>query len=189
MKQVLFATGNSRKIQEASETLEPYGINVKSVAIDIDEIQHKDSVEIAKAKARAAFEVVHEPVVVSDTSWAVPALGGFPGGYMKDVSAWFDADDWLALMYRHEDKTILCHEHVVYCDDERLEHFMSTYSGRFVGEAKGRIDESESVERVVILYGDMTMAEQLSNGIIASAGESLDHWKQFGEWLIKNVEA
>lgn len=30
------------------------------------------------------------------------------------------------------------------------------------------------------------MAEQLAQGDIASAGESLDHWKQFGEWLTEN---
>lgn len=30
-----------------------------------------------------------------------------------------------------------------------------------------------------------TMAEQLAEGDIASAGESLEHWKQLGEWLSK----
>ena len=81
------------------------------------------------------------------------------------------------------DKIFYCHEHVAYFDGEELQHFVSTYEGRFIDEARGRIDEGESFERAVILYGDKTMAEQLAQGGIASAGESLEHWKQFGEWF------
>ena len=186
MTEVLFATGNSRKIIEANETLKQYNITVNSVKVEIDEIQNHDPTEIAKAKARAAYDMTHAPVVVSDTSWEIPALGGFPGGYMKDISDWMSSDDWLALMARHDNKTIYCHEHVVYFDGESLQHFVSTYKGKFINEARGRIDDGESFERTVILYGDQTMAEQLANGDIASAGESLDHWKQFGEWLQGN---
>lgn len=182
MKEILFATGNSRKIKEATETLAAFGVVPKSILVDIDEIQHSDPAEIVKAKARAAYEVAHAPVVVSDTSWEVPVLGGFPGGYMKDVSSWFDAEDWLSLIARHDDRTIYCHEHVAYFDGENLQHFVAKYKGHFVDQARGRIDDSESFERVVVLYGDKTMAEQLADGDIASAGEELFHWKQFGEW-------
>jgi non-canonical purine NTP pyrophosphatase (RdgB/HAM1 family) len=182
MKEIIFATGNLRKIEEANNTLSAYGVSVKPVKIEIDEIQHNDSSEIAKAKARAAYEVVHEPVVVSDTSWEIPALGGFPCGYMKDVSSWFDANDWVSLMSRHDDKTIYCHEHVVYFDGENLQQFVSTYMGTFVDKPRGRVDSNESFEQVVVLYGDLTMAEQLARGTIASAGEVLEHWRQFGFW-------
>lgn len=187
MKHILFATGNARKIEEANATLTPYGIEATSVKVDIDEIQHSDPAEITKAKARAAYEVTHEPVVVSDTSWEIPALGGFPGGYMKDTAIWFQAEDWLALMARHADKTIYCHEHVAYFDGEQLHHFVETYEGVFIDEPRGRVDEYESFEQVVVLYGDKTMAEQLEDGDIASAGEVLGHWRQFGEWYSGEV--
>ena len=188
MKQILFATGNSRKIKEASKTLQAFGISVNPIKIDIDEIQHQDSSEIAKAKARAAYEITHAPVVVSDTSWEIPALGGFPSGYMKDISLWFDAKDWLSLMSRHEDKTIYCHEHVVYFDGNELRHFVSTYEGKFTDEPRGRIDVNGSIEQVVVLYGNLTMAEHLASGNIASAGEVLGHWTQFGEWFAAQTE-
>jgi len=184
MKTISFATGNARKITEATATLKPFDITIEPVSVDIDEIQHWDSAEITKAKARAAYEYIHKPVVVSDTSWEIPALGGFPGGYMKDISAWLQSEDWLALMARHADKTIYCHEHVAYADGEAVKHFVATYKGRFIDEARGRIDDSESFERTVILYGDKTMAEQLADGEIASAGETLEHWRQFGEWYV-----
>lgn len=186
MTLILFATTNPRKITEANATLAPLGLAVESVALDIDEIQHHDPAEIAKAKARAAYEAIKKPVVVADTSWAIPALGGFPGGYMKDVSAWLQAEDWISIMANHEDRTIYCHEHVAYFDGEELQHFTTSYKGTIVNEPRGRIDDSESIERVTILYGDKTMAEQVAAGDIASAGEVLGHWQQFGEWYANN---
>jgi non-canonical purine NTP pyrophosphatase (RdgB/HAM1 family) len=183
MKTILFATGNARKISEAGATLAPYNVTIEPIKVAIDEIQHDDPAEITKAKARAAYAVTGRPVVVSDTSWAIPALGGFPGGYMKDVGRWFTAQNWLDIMAGQADKRILCHEHVAYYDGNDVQHFVETYEGWFIDEMRGREDDDESFERVVMLYGNETMAEQLARGDNASAGETLGHWQQFGEWL------
>lgn len=182
MKTILFATGNSRKISEARATLASFSIDVVPIKISIDEIQHADTAEITKAKARAAYAVAGQPVVVSDTSWAIPALNGFPGGYMKDIATWWRANNWLDVMRPLDDKRIYCLEHVAYYDGDQLQHFEQRYEGRFIDEPRGREHDAESFEQVVILYGDKTMAEQLASGDIASAGEVLGHWQQFGEW-------
>lgn len=182
MKQVIFATGNQRKIAEAMATLQPYDVTVLPQKIAMDEIQHRDPVEVTKAKAGTAFAVTGRPVVVSDTSWSVPALGGFPGAYMKDIGAWLQPEDWLGMMRHHNDKRIMCHEHVAFYDGTTLKHFQSDYEGHFVDTPRGRDDDEESFEKVVVLYGDKTMAEQLEAGELASAGEELEHWQQFGVW-------
>lgn len=181
-KAIIFATGNQRKIAEATMMLEPLGIHLECRAVDIDEIQHHDPVEITKAKARAAYEVIHQPVVVQDTSCIIPALSGFPGGYMKDVSEWWTPEDWLQIMARHEDRSILCLEHVAYFDGEQLRHFEHTYSGHFADSSKG--EWGNSIEKVVCLYGEKTLAEVRDLTGIASAGETLHHWQLFGEWFI-----
>ena len=183
MNRIIFATGNERKIKEAIITLEPLAIAVDYKSIDIDEIQHHNPAEITKAKARASYEVIHEPVVVQDTSWSIPALGGFPGGYMKDIAEWWEAEDWTQLMERHEDKTIYCHEHVAYFDGEQLQHFEHTYEGFFTSLPQG--EWGNSIEKVVCLYGDKTLAEIHDTDGIASAGEILHHWREFGEWFVK----
>jgi non-canonical purine NTP pyrophosphatase (RdgB/HAM1 family) len=184
MKTILFATGNSRKIAEANTTLQPFNISVAPIKLKFDEIQHSDPSEITKAKAKAAYTAAgnNQPVVVSDTSWAIPALGGFPGGYMKDVGIWWDEQNWLDIMANQTDKRVFCLEHIAYYDGEILQHFVEQYEGHFTSEAHGRTDKSESFERVVSLYGNETMAEQLGRGENASAGETLGHWQQFGEW-------
>lgn len=184
MNSILFATTNPRKISEANATLASFNITVEPIKLDINEIQHHDPAEIAKAKAKSAYDIVQKPVVVSDTSWGVPALNGFPGGYMKDVSAWFNDTDWINLLNGHEDRTIYCYEHLAYYDGQNLHHFASEYKGTIINEPRGRFDDNESIDRVTILYGNKTMAEQLEVGEIASAGEVLEHWKQFGKWFI-----
>lgn len=185
MTTVRFATGNARKISEATATLAPFNITVSPIKVDTHEIQHADPAEITKAKARAAYDVLHEPVVVADTSWSIPALGGFPGGYMKDIEAWWTAENWIDIMARYDDRRIFCLEHVAYYDGTTLAHFVQEYEGTFTREPRGRVDVDESFEQIVCLYGGETMAEQLERGEIASAGETLGHWLQFGEWLSK----
>jgi non-canonical purine NTP pyrophosphatase (RdgB/HAM1 family) len=183
MTEILFATGNQRKINEANDTLEAYGITVKSVSIEIDEIQHHDPVEITKAKARAAFALLGEPVVVSDTSWSIPALGGFPGGYMKDVGIWWSEQDWLNIMAGHDNKTIICQEHLAYFNGEELAHFSKDYEGVFLPQIQGPIvNEKESFERVASLNGINSLAEGQANRILSNEKKQLAHWQQFADW-------
>lgn len=184
MKTILFATGNNRKITEASTTLAPFDIGVTPIKLHFDEIQHHDPVEITKAKARAAYVAAGstQPIVVSDTSWAIPALGNFPGGYMKDIGQWWSEQNWLAVMADQTDRRIFCLEHIAYYDGVVLQHFVEQYEGTFMHTASGRTDDSESFERVVSLYGDETMADQLGRGEVASAGQVLGHWQEFGKW-------
>lgn len=184
MTEILFATGNPRKIEEANNTLENYDILVKPISIEIDEIQHLDPVEITKAKARAAFALLKESIVVSDTSWSIPALGGFPGGYMKDVGMWWHEQDWLDIMARHDDRTVICQEHLAYFDGTDLVHFSQDYSGVFLKEIQGPIvHEKESFERVASLDGVHSLAQGHANAAVTGEKRQLAHWQQLGEWF------
>jgi XTP/dITP diphosphohydrolase len=187
MTEILFATGNQRKINEANDTLENYDITVKSVSIEIDEIQHHDPEEITNAKARAAFNILKVPVVVSDTSWAIPALGGFPGGYMKDVGIWWSEQDWLNIMAGHEDKSIILQEHLAYYDGQELVHFSQNYEGVFLNQIVGPIvNEKESFERVVSLDGSRSLSEDQAKRAVEGEKKQLAHWKKFGRWFSDN---
>ena len=52
-KQITFATGNPRKLEEAKSVLKDYGIVVEPLQIDIDEIQHHDPLKITEAKVKS----------------------------------------------------------------------------------------------------------------------------------------
>lgn len=184
MATILFATGNQRKINEANDTLESFGITVEPISIEFDEIQHHNPSEITKAKARAAYAILSQPVVVSDTSWSIPALGGFPGGYMRDVGIWWSEQDWLNIMAGHDDKTIICQEHLAYYDGRDLVHFSQEYEGTFLSQIQGPIvNEKESFERVASLDGKNSLAEGQANRILNGEKKQLAHWQKFGEWF------
>lgn len=184
MKEILFASSNQRKINEANDTLETFGISVKSISIDIHEIQHHDASEITKAKAVAAYAELNEPVVVSDTSWSIPALGGFPGGYMKDVAMWWSEKDWLNIMASHDNKAIELKEHLAFYNGSELKHFFQSYEGVFLDQPRGPVmNKNESFERVASLDGVESLAEGQARRIHVGEKKQLAHWQQFGEWF------
>lgn len=78
-----FATGNAGKVATAQEHLEPFGIQVKHVKLDLIELQADTAEEIAASKAKQAFEQLKQPVIVEDSSFHIEELNGFPGPYIK----------------------------------------------------------------------------------------------------------
>ena len=183
-KKIAFITGNPHKLEEAKSVLKNYEIVVESLQFDIEEIQHYNPLEITKAKVRAAYEKADQPVVVNDSSWEIPALGGFPGGYMKDVANWFTAEDFLALMKDKNDRRIILHDVVAYFDGEQLKLFISDQTGVFINEPRG---EGTSMNQVVSMEdsGGLTIAEEFA---LRHDGAEINpchfqHWQKFGEWF------
>lgn len=184
-KKIAFITGNPHKLEEAKSVLKDYDITIESLQFDIDEIQHYNPLEITKAKARAAYEKAGYPIVVNDSSWEIPALGGFPGGYMKDVANWFTAEDFLALMKDKNDRRIILHDVVAYFDGEQLKLFIYDQTGVFINQPRG---EGTSMNQVVSMEdsGGLTIAEEFA---LRHDGADINpdhfrHWQKFGEWFI-----
>ena len=183
-KKIAFITGNPHKLEEAKSVLKNYEIVVESLQFDIEEIQHYNPLEITKAKVRAAYEKAGQSVVVNDSSWEIPALGGFPGGYMKDVVNWFTAEDFLALMKDKNDRRIILHDVVAYFDGEQLKLFISDQTGVFINEPRG---EGTSMNQVVSMEnsGGLTIAEEFAlrhDGVEINPSH-FQHWQKFGEWF------
>ena len=183
-KKIKFVTGNPRKLEESRSVLEGYGIVVELLQIDIDEIQHHDPLKITEAKVKLAYKKVGQPVVVNDSSWEIPALGGFPGGYMKDIVGWFTAEDFLALMKDKNDRRIILHDVVAYFDGEQLKLFIYDQTGVFINEPRG---EGTSMNQVVSMEdsGGLTIAEEFA---LRHDGAEINpshfqHWQKFGSWF------
>lgn len=184
MKTITFITGNPHKLEEAKSVLKGYGIVVEPLQIYIDEIQHHDPLKITEAKVKSVYEKAGQPVVVNDSSWEIPALGGFPGGYMKDVVGWFTAEDFLALMKDKNDRRIILHDVVAYFDGEQLKLFISDQTGVFINEPRG---EGTSMNQVVSMEdsGGLTIAEEfaLRHDGAEINPDHFQHWQKFGEWF------
>jgi len=182
MKEVLFVTTNPRKVGEADQALRSFGIVTKPTKVEVDEIQSLDPAKITIAKAIAAYAVLELPVVVSDISWNIPALGGFPGGYMKHMGLWLSEQDWLNLMAPH-DRTIVCQDHIAYHDGTNTEHFSTECEGVFLAQPQGPevMIGNESFRRIVSLDGASSLAEQATEKNFAD--RPMYHWAKLGQWL------
>ncbi|SRR5258707_11106536 len=180
MKTVLFATGNERKLREALEGCKGFDFKIEQVKIDIDEIQSHDPSKISLNKANAAFEVTKKPTIISDTSWKIPALKGFPGGYMKDVANWFTPSDFLNLMKGKKDKRLCFTETLVYKDSKQTKVFSKEFWGEFASAPKGT---GISIEQVAKFDG-FTIGERRDQGKMSY--EAKDYiWVEFARWFDK----
>jgi len=175
---IKFVTGNQRKIKEAKAACKDFGIEILQQELDIDEIQGIDPIAIAKNKAFKAYEAVGEPIVVTDTSWNILAVNGFPGGYMKDVARWFDAEDFIALVSRRTDRRIRFTETIVYNDGSDTKVFSEEYAGTIADSPRG---DGNSIEQVAVFDGK-TLAE--AHGMGQFSHDPKDYvWYKFAKWF------
>lgn len=181
MNKILFVTGNKRKVWEAQDVLKEFGIEVTERELDVVEIQSHDALEIGVAKAEAAFSLAEQPLVVCDHFWDIPALNGFPGGYMKDINHWFTAQDFLRLMEGIEDRAIIQTNAVVYVDETGTTPFTSKHPAKIIHEPRGNFPPPCTQ---VIMFDDQTktFAELVDeNKQIHDMSDSA--WRQFGQWF------
>ncbi len=78
---LFFCTGNKHKVEEYRKILAPYGIKVMQRKIALVEIQSEKLEEVAKFKAKCAFEKIKHALFVEDAGLFIRALNGFPGVY------------------------------------------------------------------------------------------------------------
>jgi XTP/dITP diphosphohydrolase len=77
---MILVTGNENKWREAQRIL---GRPLERAAIDLPEIHAATTAEVAREKAHAAWTQLHQPLVIEDAGLEFPALGGFPGPFIK----------------------------------------------------------------------------------------------------------
>ncbi len=178
---LLCATTNAEKFALGQAAFAGHGITLEQVLVDIDEIQGEDADMILHDKAKKAFAAIGKPVLVTDDSWSVPALGGFPGPYMKSMNHWFTPEDFMALMHDKADRTVYLEQHIAYIDADEIVTFSKRIKGVFVAEPRGYT--GPPIMRVVELEGDgMTIAELYDKGSIQGHGMQPDAWNDAADW-------
>lgn len=98
---VFFATTNAAKVASVARVLGAYGIEVERVDLELPELQADTAEAIATGKVRAALSALRERVMVVDSAFVIDALKGFPGPYVKHVTAKIGVDGYLDLLARH----------------------------------------------------------------------------------------
>lgn len=177
MKQIIFVTGNDRKVGEAKQSCDLFDIEVVQREVDIDEIQSHEPLKISEHKAHAAYNEINSPLVITDTFWSIPALNGFPGAYMKEVAQWFTEQDFLNLMSNKEDKRIMFNENITYFDGKKISHFSKDYWGSIVNPR----GTGSSMENVAEFDGTTIGEKRAVGGYIYEPKEYV--WYDFAKWF------
>ncbi len=181
---ILYITSNKNKIETANRLLKPFNIKVEGKKVDgIIEPQTENIEEISENKAKQAFQIVQKPLIVSDASWIIPALNGFPGPYMAYVNRWFTPEDFLNLMKDKGNKEIILRECVTYIDKNQIVTFTSDTKGYFLNEKSG---SATSLDQVVSFREDGKSIAQCENKGISRIPQN-DLWNKVGEWLRVNI--
>jgi len=185
MKELIYVTGNQFKFHQAATTCAPAGITLLQTKLDIAEIQAETGESIARDKAAKAFAILQKPLLVSDDSWIIPGLKGFPGPYMKSVNDWFTPDDWVRLTSALTDRRIILHQIVVYQDADSQQVFAVDVNGTLLREPRGKSPYSHAT---VTSFDDgkTSNAEHHEQGKAAATGKH-NPWHEFVDWYAKEL--
>jgi non-canonical purine NTP pyrophosphatase (RdgB/HAM1 family) len=103
--EALFVTGNHNKAREAAEIL---GVELRSIALDLPEMQDLDVAQVAAVKAAAAREALgapDSPILVEDSGIIVEAWNGLPGALTKWFLASVGNEGLLKMLSDEEDRS------------------------------------------------------------------------------------
>lgn len=189
MTQIIFSTGNHQKLLLGQTVCDEYKISLVQKDLGVDEVQSEDSLYVAQKKAKAAYDIAKEPLVISDNSWAFLGLNGFPGTYAKSINHWLTPADLLRLMEGVDDRRLLYTQVLVYQDATQQKVFKKEILGTTLYEARGK--SGEPTQKIVSFEPDgaKSISEVLDTGSTFSGTETLQVWHDFAKWYTKKEQA
>ena len=135
---VYFATSNKGKFREAACITSEFGIKLKHLRGEKQEIQSNDLEEIASFAAEHAANSTGLAVVAEDSGFFVGALKGFPGPYSSYVFKTLGTEGILKLVGKKRDRKAFFLAAVAFCRPKaRPKCFTGVVNGRLASESRG----------------------------------------------------
>ncbi len=135
---VYFATRNRGKYVEAAKVTSRFGINLRHLRFDKQEIQSNNLAEIASFSAKQASDSRNSPVIAEDAGFFVNTLKGFPGPYSAYVFDTIGARGILKLLENTSDRKAFFRSAVAYyAPGEQPKYFTGNVEGVVSREPKG----------------------------------------------------
>lgn len=129
---MIFATSNQQKLKEFESIL---GIKLNHSNLDLDEIQSVDVEEVAIHKAKQAYELLKEPVIVEDTGLYFDELNSLPGALIKFFIKKLTLDKMCSLV--KENRNAVAVTCIAYFDGKEMRTFKGETRGEIAPEPRG----------------------------------------------------
>ncbi len=135
---VYFATHNKGKFIEAAKITSRFGIHLKHLRFEKQEIQSNDLAEIASFAAEQASDAKNCAVLAEDAGFFVNVLNGFPGPYSAYVFSTLGTRGILKLLGDSGKRRAFFKAAVAYCTPrKRPECFTGVVDGFVSREPRG----------------------------------------------------
>uniref|UniRef100_A0A6V2NI74 XTP/dITP diphosphatase n=1 Tax=Ditylum brightwellii TaxID=49249 RepID=A0A6V2NI74_9STRA len=195
---IAFVTGNEMKKKEMQMILTSHGatrgpdentslVKLRSVNVDLPEIQEVSTEAIAKNKAIQGAQLANGPCVVEDTSLQFSALGGMPGPYIKWFQQKLGSDGLYKILYAYEDKSATAVCTLAFCPYPHADPVL------FTGRTEGTIVEPVlgrgfGWDSIFVPNGEdepfSCMSTEKKNSL-SHRGKAVRQW---ADWLGKNQD-
>lgn len=183
MHTLTYVTSNKIKFDTATLICAPLGVNLQQATADVPEMQGNDGEIIARDKAQRAYDILQRPIIISDDSWSIPGLKGFPGPYMKYMNEWLTEEDWLRLVKPLEDRRIVLRQVIVYQDANGQHTFHTDVEGVLLRKPHGA-SHFPHLTLASFDNGTTSIAEAIekSGSALATANRT-SSWHALCEWV------
>jgi XTP/dITP diphosphohydrolase len=182
LKMITFVTGNSGKWEIAWDIFAKYGLELSREKIDTPEIQSLSVEEVALYSAKYAAAKLGAAVIKSDVGYYIPALGGFPGPFIKFINQMLSADDLLNLMNGKTDRRLIIKECLALSQpggDDKV--FTYDIIARIADKADG---VGSPIDQVMILEGfEKTRGASDNNKVMEYFKQSLKLYHDIAQFL------
>lgn len=131
---LLFVSGNPGKVREIAAM---FGAPVRGLDLDLPEIQSLAVAEVARAKARAAFDQAGQPLIVEDTGLYIDALGGLPGALVRWFLATIGPAGIASLLPADASRAAVARTAIAYCDGDTVTVFVGETTGEIAAQPEG----------------------------------------------------
>jgi non-canonical purine NTP pyrophosphatase (RdgB/HAM1 family) len=132
--ELLFATSNPHKVAQLQALLDH---PVRQIDLDLPEIQAVAVCEVIGAKARAAYQIVGQPVLVEDTGLALAAWGGLPGALIRWFLKTVGNEGICQMLAGFADRRASAEKWVGYFDGTNLVAFGGVTDGEITVQPRG----------------------------------------------------
>lgn len=184
--ELTFATSSSWKYNQGSSYLRQFGISLSQANIELPESRSEDVLEIAKEKAKYAYDNLKRPIIVIDGAFHISALNGFPKTFVKFAEKYVGATGVLKLMESSKDRSYKWPNVLCYSDGVIEKCFVGYIEGAIVSKINGNSGSND--------FGLIQLPSGYDKTFSEMSIEELRHFeehvwsptlfKEFAEWYV-----
>lgn len=191
-----FITSNFGKIASLNRHFAGFNCNdieIVSNNLDLIEPQADTVAEVSLFKARQAFKLLKECVLVEDGGFAIDALNGFPGVYTKFINETLGVEGYMKLMHGVENRNAKWLSVATFIDSDGSEYQFHRKGGETnISHKISNKDNPKAwsalwkivwIDRFQKNMADMTEEEFIE---LHSGKENEHSLGIFAEWFVKN---